>query len=123
MYKILIIEDNEDNMDLINSYLEDEFELINAYDGRSGLQKANDLNPDLILLDISLPLMDGNEVLKHIRKNEKIKNIPVIALTAHAMKGDREKYLQIGFDEYISKPIIDDEYLIETINKLIKEDR
>jgi len=74
--------------------------------------------PDIVLLDISLSEMDGNEVVKEIKKDNDIKNIPVIALTAHVMSGDREKFLQNGFNEYISKPITDSEILISTINNL-----
>lgn len=119
MLKILVIEDNEDNYAVIEGYLEDEFDLLYAKDGESGFQMVKNYKPDIVLLDISLPEMDGNEVVKEIKKDNDIKNIPVIALTAHAMSGDREKFLQNGFNEYISKPITDSEILISTINRLV----
>jgi len=120
MYWVLIVEDNEDNMSLVESYLEDDFNLLKARNGKDGLKMAKAHKPDLVLLDISLPEMDGLEVIGKMREDEDIANIPVIALTAHAMVGDRENFLDKGFDDYVSKPIIDDEKLIETINSLIK---
>jgi len=120
MYKVLIVEDNQDNMDVLEAFLEDDFELIYAIDGKIGLDMAKEFKPDLILLDISLPEMDGTEVMSNIRKDENIKDIPTIALTAHAMKGDKEKFLKFGFNEYMSKPIVDEEILIDMINKLLK---
>jgi len=120
MYKILIVEDNTDNLAVLEAFLEDDYELVNADDGRKGLEMAISQKPDLILMDISLPEMDGTEVLAEIKKIEDIKNIPVIALTAHAMVGDKEKYLKLGFNSYVSKPILDDEELIELIESLIE---
>jgi len=120
MYKILIVEDNMDNLAVLEAFLEDDYELVNADDGRKGLEMAISQKPDLILMDISLPEMDGTEVLAEIKKIENIKNIPVIALTAHAMVGDKEKYLKLGFNSYVSKPILDDEELIELIESLIE---
>jgi two-component system cell cycle response regulator DivK len=119
--KILVIEDNQDNMDLIEAFLEDEYELIKAYDGESGFATACENDMDLILLDISLPNMDGTEVIQKIRDTENIKNTPVIALTAHAMLGDREKFLKYGFDEYMSKPIVDEDELIDLIEELLNK--
>ncbi len=72
-------------------------------------------HPDLVLLDISLPEMDGTEVLRWIRDQEELKDVPVVALTAHAMAGDREKYLAKGFNDYVTKPIVDESILLETI--------
>ena len=122
MYKILIVEDNADNLAVLEAFLEDEYELVNAEDGKKGLDLALSQKPDLILLDISLPEMDGTEVLAQIRKIDEIKETPVIALTAHAMLGDKEKFLELGFNAYVSKPIIDDETLLELIETLIKKD-
>lgn len=113
---ILLIEDNDDNTTTVKALLGEKYELIYATDGLKGLEKAQTLNPGLILLDISLPEMDGFSVLKEIKKNEQLLNIPVIALTARAMKGDREDLLSHGFDDYISKPI-DNTIFEETINK------
>ncbi len=121
MKKILIVEDNSDNMDVLEAFLEDEFELLEATDGQIGLDMAIQDKPDLILLDISLPVMDGLEVIKQIRVNKDIKDTPVIALTAHAMLGDKEKFIEAGFNEYMSKPIVDDELLIQMINNLLQE--
>jgi len=121
MKKVLIVEDNQDNMDVLEAFLEDDYELIEATDGKMGLEMAIEKKPDLILLDISLPEMDGTQVVTEIRKNQEIKNTPVIALTAHAMLGDREKFLAFGFDEYMSKPIVDEDILIEMMNDLMEE--
>lgn len=102
---ILVIEDNTDNLITLKALLEDRFIISSAVDGMEGLEKAVLVNPDLILLDISLPGMDGFKVLDEIRNNEKLNEIPVVALTARAMKGDRENLLAYGFDGYIAKPI------------------
>jgi CheY-like chemotaxis protein len=75
--------------------------------------------PDLVLLDISLPGMDGVAVLREIRADAGLRDLPVIALTAHAMAGDREKYTAFGFDDYVTKPIVDEEILLSAINRLL----
>jgi CheY-like chemotaxis protein len=113
--RVLVVEDNIDNMDLIEVFLEDVYSLIFANDGKIGLEKTIEEKPDLVLLDISLPIMDGTEVIKKIREDETISNIPVIALTAHAMMGDRESFLKQGFTDYLSKPIEDEDILIDLI--------
>lgn len=120
MKKILVIEDNQDNADLIEAFLEDNYELSFAMDGKNGLKSAIENTPDLILLDISLPEMDGLEVVKEIRKNSKISKTLVVALTAHAMLGDRNMFLKEGFDAYLSKPIYDEDDLIQLIESLLK---
>ncbi len=106
--KILLIEDNEDNTTTVKALLDGKYELISDCNGLSGLEKARTIVPDLILLDISLPGIDGYTVLNEIKKLETLKETPVIALTARAMKGDREDLLRQGFDDYISKPIDSD---------------
>ena len=121
MKKILIVEDNEDNMYVLEAFLEDDFELVEATDGKMGLEMAITEKPDLILLDISLPEMDGTEVIVKIRKHQEIKDTPVIALTAHAMLGDKERFMEFGFDEYMSKPIVDEDILIEMMNNLMEK--
>ncbi len=121
MKRILIVEDNEDNMDVLEAFLEDDFELLEATDGKMGLDMTIAEKPDLILLDISLPEMDGTEVIENIRKHQDIKDTPVIALTAHAMLGDKERFMEFGFDEYMSKPIVDEDLLIEMMNNLMEE--
>ncbi len=120
MNKVLIVEDNADNLAVLEAFLEDDYNLVNADNGKKGLEMAIAEKPDLILMDISLPEMDGTEVLAEIRRIDEIKNTPTIALTAHAMVGDKERYLALGFEAYVSKPILDDEELIELIEKLIK---
>jgi signal transduction histidine kinase/CheY-like chemotaxis protein/HAMP domain-containing protein len=114
--KLLVIEDNRDNLEVVKALLQDKHEITDAVTGAEGIEKAKTFKPDLILLDISLPGMDGFAVLKELREYEELQNVPVIALTARAMKGDREELLNYGFDDYISKPI--DNVLFEaTINK------
>ncbi len=120
MEKILVIEDNEDNLAVVESYLEDDYHIVSSDNGEDGIEMAKKEQPGVILLDISLPNMDGVEVLKCLKEDEECKNIPVVALTAHAMVGDKEKFLQKGFDEYISKPIVDDEELMQKIETLLR---
>jgi two-component system cell cycle response regulator DivK len=104
--KILIVDDNEDSRDLVVKVLKNRgYQIVEAVDGEDALEKAESENPDIILLDISIPKLDGYEVTRRLKSREKFKNIPIIALTAHAMKGDKEKALQAGYDGYISKPI------------------
>ena len=107
MHKIAIIEDAEDNRDLLYYLLRDEFKVTRFSSGEEALGHFSVDTPDLIILDIWLPGMDGVEVLKRVRRHEHLRKIPVLALTANAMLGDREKYLSAGFDEYASKPIVD----------------
>jgi len=107
MHKIAIIEDAEDNRDLLYYLLRDEFKVTRFSSGEEALEHFSVDTPDLIILDIWLPGMDGVEVLKRVRRHEHLRKIPVLALTANAMLGDREKYLSAGFDEYASKPIVD----------------
>lgn len=106
-HKILIVEDNAINMDLINVMLEPfDYLIIEAYDGYEALKKVESNNDiSLILLDIGLPGIDGIEVFKRLKNMEAGKNIPVIAVTAHAMAGNREHLLSVGFDDFIPKPI------------------
>ena len=104
--KILIVEDNEDNRELAVKVLRNKgFETVTAVDGEEAIEKAVSEKPDLILLDISLPKLDGYEVAKRLKNMEAFKETPIVAFTAHAMKGDREKVIAAGFEGYISKPI------------------
>jgi len=106
MAKILLVEDNEMNRDMLSRRLiKKGFEVVMAVDGQKGLDMATSETPDIILLDMSLPVMDGWEVARNLKADDKLKGIPVIALTAHAMAGDREKTLEAGCDEYDTKPI------------------
>ena len=104
--KILVVDDNEDGRELVVKILKNRgYQMIEAVDGEEALEKASAECPDLILLDISIPKIDGYEVTRRLKSQVKFKDTPIIALTAHAMKGDREKALEAGCDGYISKPI------------------
>ena len=106
MSKILIVEDNEMNRDMLSRRLMRKgFEVVMAEEGRKGVDMSISENPDLILMDLSLPVMDGWQATTTIKSSEETKNIPIIVLTAHAMAGDREKALEAGADEYDTKPI------------------
>ena len=106
MSKILIVEDNEMNRDMLSRRLERKgFEVVMAEDGAKGVDMSKSESPDLILMDLSLPVMDGWEATSTIKADDSTKNIPIIVLTAHAMAGDREKALDAGADEYDTKPI------------------
>ena len=117
--KIALAEDNIDNRLLVQAILEDQYEISEYENGTEVMDGLADDIPDLVLLDISLPGMDGTEVLQWVRSQERLSSLPVIALTAHAMSGDRERYLEMGFDEYVTKPIIDEEILMGAIERLL----
>ena len=99
--------------------LEDRYDLTEYETGVEAVEGLPHAIPDVVLLDISLPEMDGTEVLAWMRDQEALKDLPVIALTAHAMAGDREKYLSIGFNDYVTKPIVDEDVLIEAIERCL----
>jgi two-component system, cell cycle response regulator DivK len=104
--KILVIEDNDRNRKLVKILLEaNKYEVIEAQTGEEALKYLQDDKPDLILLDIQLPNMDGLTLAKMLRIDQKTKDIPIIAVTAYAMKGDKERMLEAGCDAYVSKPI------------------
>jgi hypothetical protein len=117
---ILVIEDNPDNMVTLKSVLKGRFQILEAVDGETGFQLARSELPDLVLLDMSLPGMDGFQVVEKIKANTQTRDIVVIALTARAMKGDKEFILQAGCDDYISKPI-DPEKLAHTIQAWLEK--
>ena len=117
--KVAVVEDNPDNRMLVQALLEDRFEISEYETGMQAVEGLPGNIPDLILLDISLPEMDGTEVLAWIRAQERLKHLPVIALTAHAMAGDRDKYLAAGFNDYVTKPIVDEALLIEAIERCL----
>jgi len=109
--KILVIEDNEQNLYLIRYILEDcGFEVFSAPDGMQGIDLAAALRPDLILLDIQLPVMDGYEVARNLRRNPDLAGTPIVAVTSYAMPGDREKAMESGCSGYIEKPIDPDTF-------------
>jgi CheY-like chemotaxis protein len=106
MPKILLVEDNEMNRDMLSRrLLRNNFEVVMAVNGQEGVDKARSENPDLILMDMSLPVMDGWEATRTIKADATTKAIPVIALTAHAMESDREQAMQAGCDDFDTKPI------------------
>jgi two-component system cell cycle response regulator DivK len=106
MSKILIVEDNEDNLDILSRRLTTKgYVVIAAVDGKDGVAQASLHKPDLILMDMSLPIIDGWEATRQIKSDPNTNSIPVIALTAHAMAGDREKSLEAGCDDYDTKPV------------------
>ena len=117
--KIAVVEDNPDNRLLVQALLEDRFDLTEYETGVEAVAGLRNERPDLVLLDISLPEMDGTEVLAWIRDQDDLKHLPVIALTAHAMAGDREKYLAAGFDDYLTKPIVDEGVLFDSIERCL----
>jgi CheY-like chemotaxis protein len=117
--KIAVVEDNPDNRLLVSAILDDEYELSEYETGVEAIAGLPGDPPDLVLLDISLPEMDGTEVLAWIRQQPEFLTLPVIALTAHAMSGDREKYLAAGFNDYVTKPIIDEDVLLEAIKRCL----
>jgi len=108
MKKILVVEDVEFNRDLVVQLLEDEYQILTAADGAEGIQLAERERPDLILMDLSLPVIDGWEATRRIKANAALKGIPIIALSAHAMTGDEANARQSGCDDYLSKPIDED---------------
>ena len=115
MKKIAVVEDNPDNRLLVHVILESLYEVTEYETGSSAIEGLLRDTPDLVLLDVSLPEMDGTEVLRRIRADERLRHLPVIALTAHAMATDREKFLAAGFDDYVSKPIVDENLLLDAI--------
>jgi CheY-like chemotaxis protein len=106
MPRVLLVEDDEMNRDMLSRRLaRKEYEVLVAVDGKEGVEMAGSVAPDLILMDMSLPVMDGWEATRQLKASPETKAIPIIALTAHAMSGDREKAIEAGCDDYDTKPI------------------
>lgn len=106
MLKILLVEDNEMNRDMLSRRLQRKgYEVVLAFDGHSGVEMGQTHVPNLILMDMSLPVLDGWEATRRLKADTRTQHIPVIALTAHAMSGDREKALEAGCDDYDTKPV------------------
>ena len=123
MAKILLVEDNEMNRDMLSRrLLRKGYEVVMAIDGQQAVAMAQSENPDLILMDMSLPVIDGWEATRRVKAAEATAHIPVIALTAHAMSGDREKALEAGCDDYDTKPI-EMPRLLEKIDALLVRTR
>ena len=121
MTHLLLVEDNPDNAELICALLEDEYDIHvagTADDAMAYLEEVADNPPPLFLLDISLPGRDGVELLRQLRGDDRFSGIPAIALTAHAMKDDRNRLLAVGFDDYVSKPV-DEAILTDSISRLL----
>ena len=119
MPKILLVEDNETNRDMLSRRLAKRgHEVVMAVDGAEGVAKARAEKPDLILMDMSLPVMDGWDSTRELKKDAGTASIPVIALTAHAMAGDREKALEAGCDDFDTKPV-ELPRLLEKMEKLL----
>ncbi len=116
--KILIVEDSALNLDLLVQLLEDDYQLVTAEEGSTGITIAFEEKPDLILMDMSLPVMDGWETTCQIKADPTLQDIPVIGLSAHAMSGDREKAIEAGCDDYLTKPV-DEEQLFACLEKYL----
>jgi CheY-like chemotaxis protein len=119
MRKIAVVDDNADNRLIIRTILEDQYDIVEYSSGIEAIEGFRKSKPDVVILDISLPEMDGTEILRRIRDDSDLYDLPVIALTAHAMVGDREKYLSAGFNDYVAKPILDMNVLFSTIQRWV----
>jgi len=119
MKKVLVVEDVDFNRDLVVQLLEDKYHVIEAVNGQEGVELAERERPELILMDLSLPVMDGWEATRRIKANPNLRSIPVIALTAHAMVGDEKKALAAGCDDYLTKPL-DEDALMAKIAKYLE---
>ena len=120
MTKVLLVEDNEMNRDMLSRRLiRRGFQVVFAMDGQHGIDLAHSERPDIILMDMSLPVIDGWEATRRIKADPATQKIPVIALTAHAMAGDRQRFLDAGFDEYVTKPITDETLLFAAIERCL----
>jgi CheY-like chemotaxis protein len=117
-----VVDDNADNRLIIRTILEERYDIVEYSSGLEALDAFRVDPPDVLILDISLPEIDGTEILRRLRSSERTQRLPVIALTAHAMMGDREKYLNAGFDDYVAKPILDMDLLFSAIERFIPED-
>ena len=116
--KILVVDDTDWNRDLLVQLLEEDYDILQAVDGGEGVRMAEQHKPDLILMDLGMPVMDGWEATRTIKANDGLKHIPVIAVTSHAMVGDEIEARKAGCDDYLSKPI-DDEALLAKIKRFI----
>lgn len=114
---VAVVEDNADNRLLLRAILDERYGVVEYENGPDALEGLARTLPDLVLLDISLPGMDGNEILTEIRRDGRMRHLPVIALTAHAMAGDRERFLSAGFNDYVTKPIVDESLLLGAIER------
>jgi len=116
--KILVVDDTDWNRELLVQLLEEDYTILQAVDGAEGVRMTEETKPDLILMDLGMPIMDGWEATRKIKANDALKHIPIIAVTSHAMVGDEIDARKAGCDDYLSKPI-DDEALIQKIKRFI----
>ena len=124
MHKILLVEDNEMNRDMLSRRLEDKgYQVLPATDGLQGLSMARSEQPDLILMDLSLPEMDGWEVIRCLKAAPNTQRIPIMVLTAHAMASDREKAFSAGCDDFDTKPVVDFRKLLAKIETLLPQEK
>jgi CheY-like chemotaxis protein len=121
MKKILIVEDVEFNLDLLIQLLEDDYKLVWAMDGQAGVDLAEQERPDLILMDMSLPVMDGWTATGAIKARPGLAHIPIVGLSSHAMQGDAAKAFASGCDDYLTKPL-DEDLLFATISRYLGQD-
>jgi CheY-like chemotaxis protein len=119
--RVLIVEDNERNRELAAVILELDYEVLEAENGELGVATAKKERPDLILMDLSMPVLDGWGALKQLRADPELASIPVIAFTAHALKSDQEAVEQAGFDGYVTKPV-DPTTLLDAVDELLQKD-
>lgn len=117
---VAIVEDNADNRMLVGAILERNYDVVPYMSGQDAILGCHATPPDLILLDISLPGMDGTQVLRALRADAALAGVPIMALTADAMAGAREMYLKMGFDDYIPKPIVNAQDLRDAVGRLIR---
>jgi two-component system, cell cycle response regulator DivK len=115
---ILVVDDTDWNRDLLVQLLEEEYEIVEARDGAEGVRRAAETRPDLILMDLGMPVMDGWEATRTIKAEEALKQIPIIAVTSHAMVGDEIEARKAGCDDYLPKPI-DEDLLLQKIKAFI----
>lgn len=116
---VAVIEDNSDSRLLMRVMLEGRYRVFTYEDGREGIEGLRRQRPDVLLLDISLPIMDGFEVVRRLRHDVALKDVPVIALTAHALDSDRQRLMRTGFQDFLGKPILDETLLFDAIDRLL----
>jgi CheY-like chemotaxis protein len=119
MRRVAVVDDAADSREILYYLLRDSFDVVGFENAEEALIKFREQPPDLVLMDISLPGLSGIDALHKLRADDQLKHIPVIALTAHAMRGDRERYLEEGFDQYITKPIVQLADLADIIRRFI----
>ena len=117
---ILVVDDTDWNRDLLVQLLEEDYDILQAVDGAQGVQKAEEARPDLILMDLGMPVMDGWEATRRIKANEALRRIPIIAVTSHAMVGDEIEARKAGCDDYLPKPI-DEDLLLQKIKAFLDQ--